>query len=1203
MIFKEGYQRFFHGFWPAFVMLLVFVASFALYVQSEQAMDRANESRFQSRVLAGELRRSSDDLTRMARNFVVTGEQRYKKHYQEIMDIRDGKIARPVAYRNIYWDFILPHGQTAKKEKGEAIPLLDLVRRAGFNDQEYAKLAQAKINSDALAKIEFAAMDLVGANPSPDAQIRERAYAMLFDGNYHEAKAEIMQPIDEFYQLTEARTSKEVQSARELALNMRVVVILFGLSLIYLLWRAYQALFKTLGSRAEDIQVRLMRLGRGDFSTKIVVPEGLQGSVMGWLAVTQQKLAEIDAQRSGAMKRNQRLTNLYNALSQCNQAIVRCNDESELFAQICRDTVIYGGVKFAWIGMLDHANKQIKPVAFNGEGESYLKEAYISFDVDSEFGGGPSGIAARENRACWCQDFQHDPATAAWHQFGQQYGWFSSAALPLHRNGEVVGTFNLYADMVDAFDQDARRLLIEMSADISFALNRFVLEESRQHSMQMEALRIFMLERTHGTAHLNEILREVVLFLETIIPHSLCSILLLDQDGVHMRAAATPSLPDFFNVAIDGLAIGEGVGSCGTAMHTGLRTIVENIATHPYWDNYKLLAERAGLASCWSEPIRSSNNKTMGAFAIYHRAPTYPSQFQLQLLEMAAHFIGIAMERKQSEATLRKLTQAVEQSANAIIITDTDANIEYVNAAFISKSGKSLAEVVGHKSNILKSGKTSDLVYQDMWSHLSKGESWQGELINRYQDDSEHIELVQISPVRDDAGVVTNFLSIQEDITEKKRAEARIEYLAHFDALTGLPNRSSFDERAKYVLGLCKRNKNSLALLFIDLDHFKDINDTLGHNFGDLLLVELAGRLMQTLRESDIASRLGGDEFVLLLPGDDAVGAERVVEKLMQIICAPYRIEQHELNITASIGIAIFPDDGESLESLIRSADVAMYCAKQDGRNAFSFFTHEMQARSAHHLELTNALRQALSRDQLHVVYQPQISIDGEHVIGAEALLRWQHPTLGAISPVEFIPLAEESGLILPIGEWVLRSAVRQVKQWHAQGHTGLTMAVNLSAVQFRHKHLPHLVSSILQEADLAPHFLELELTEGVAMFDPQGAIEVMNDLHKRGIRMSIDDFGTGYSSLNYLKKFKVYKLKIDQTFVRDISIDSEDKAIVSAIIGIAKSLGLQTIAEGVETAEQLEYLRSLGCDEIQGYYFSRPLPAADFDEYLARKK
>ncbi|WP_428509900.1 EAL domain-containing protein [Roseateles sp.] len=443
-------------------------------------------------------------------------------------------------------------------------------------------------------------------------------------------------------------------------------------------------------------------------------------------------------------------------------------------------------------------------------------------------------------------------------------------------------------------------------------------------------------------------------------------------------------------------------------------------------------------------------------------------------------------------------------------------------------------------------------------------------------------------------------LAMEQKVLEQQRAEAHIQRLAHFDALTGLPNRVMLAERCHQALEIARRHGESLALVFLDLDHFKNVNDSLGHRFGDELLKILARRLKTAVREQDTVSRLGGDEFVLVLPGTDAAGAGHVAEKVMELAGEPFQIEQNELNVTPSIGIAIYPADGDSFDALCKCADIAMYRAKQDGRNSYRFFTAQMQAESLRVLQLENSLRRALEREQLSLVYQPQVSLLTGRVIGAEALLRWQHPELGSVSPAEFIPVAEASGLIVPIGEWVLRTALAQLKRWLDAGMEPLVMSVNISSVQFRHNDLPELTGRILEQVQLPPELLELELTEGVAMRDPLGAIAVMSELHQRGIRLSIDDFGTGYSSLSYLKKFRVYKLKVDQSFVRDLGDDPEDRAIVSAIISMAHSLGMRTIAEGVETLDQLQFLRSQGCTEVQGYLFSRPLSAEAFAAFVA---
>jgi len=462
-------------------------------------------------------------------------------------------------------------------------------------------------------------------------------------------------------------------------------------------------------------------------------------------------------------------------------------------------------------------------------------------------------------------------------------------------------------------------------------------------------------------------------------------------------------------------------------------------------------------------------------------------------------------------------------------------------------------------------------------------------------DNEERWFELSVSRKAEEPGQVPRFVLLSRDITQNKLAEEKIRLLAHFDPLTGLPNRTLLNARCQLSLSTAQRNTTPLALMFLDLDHFKNINDALGHRVGDDVLVALAARLTSAVREQDTVSRLGGDEFIFVLPETDAPGAASMARKLLQSTVLPFQLEQHELTITPSIGIALFPNDGADFDTLSRCADVAMYRAKQDGRNCYRFYTAAMQAKSDRSLMLENALRRALEREQFRLHYQPQMSLETGRIVGAEALLRWNHPELGIVSPAEFIPVAEITGLILPIGEWVLRTAVQQMKTWMVAGMPPITMAVNLSSVQFRHADLPELVTTILDEAELPAHLLELELTEGVAMTDPLGAIAVMDNLHERGVRMSIDDFGTGYSSLNYLKKFKVYKVKIDQSFVRDITDDPDDKAIVGAIISMATSLGMQTIAEGVETAGQLEFLQAKACTEVQGYYFCKPLPPDQF--------
>ena len=582
-----------------------------------------------------------------------------------------------------------------------------------------------------------------------------------------------------------------------------------------------------------------------------------------------------------------------------------------------------------------------------------------------------------------------------------------------------------------------------------------------------------------------------------------------------------------------------------------------------------------------------------------------PQWFELSVVRQAApppgqrqRFVVISRnitERLQQEASMRKLSQAVSQSPLPLVITDLKGNIEFVNDAFVRSCEYSEAELIGQNPRILQSGKTPTATYRNMWAQLLQGKPWQGEVTNRSKSGREYIESVLIYPVRDTEGAVTHYLAHKEDMTERKQAAAHIRQLSHYDQLTGLPNRAMLRERFQYAIS----QGQVLALLWVDLDRFKDINDALGHSAGDALLLEVSLRLRAQLDAEDTLSRHSGDDFVALLAHTSQSQAAQRCIQLLESLSAPMLIAGQEVFLTASIGIAITPGDGDNLETLLKNAENAMYRVKDDGRNSYRFFTAEMQAHSARALTLGTALKQALHRDELHLVYQPQMSLADGSIIGAEALLRWTHPHLGFISPGEFIPLAEANGLIVPIGEWVLQTALRQMRDWREQGLPMMTIAVNISAVQFEQPGLVELVRRLLADTGMAPEGLELELTEAVAMKAPETVAKTMKELGQQGVRLSIDDFGTGYSSLSYLKRFNIHKLKIDQSFVRDISADPDDQAIATAIVQMAHSLGMSTIAEGVETAEQLEFLRSRGCDQIQGYFFSRPLLPQVFAQFV----
>ena len=556
---------------------------------------------------------------------------------------------------------------------------------------------------------------------------------------------------------------------------------------------------------------------------------------------------------------------------------------------------------------------------------------------------------------------------------------------------------------------------------------------------------------------------------------------------------------------------------------------------------------------------------------------------------------GITMDidgRKQSEERLHLQAAALEAAANAIVITDSHGSIIWVNHAFTTMTGYSKEEVLGKNPHMLRSGKQPESYYANLWSTISSGKVWQGEIVNRRKDGTTYTEEMTITPVtQSGADAKTQFVAIKQDITERKAAEKRVQFLAYYDALTGLPNRSLLQDRLAGAIASARRRNEKVALLFLDLDRFKNVNDSLGHTAGDLLLQEVAERLRRFGREQDTVARLGGDEFLIILNSvkdisDAAVAADRLVKSLT----AGFVIQDHPLTISCSLGISIFPEHGADGETLIKNADAAMYCAKEKGRNNFQFFTKNMNAQVVERLTLENSLRLALDRKELFLVYQPQMDIGSGKITGLEALLRWQHPELGLVPPDKFIRIAENSGLIRPIGEWVLRTACSQARKWQDEGLDAVSVAVNVSAVQFRQEDFCEVIRRVLRETRLAPRYLELELTEGLLLANADVMLSVIEELNAMGLTLAIDDFGTGYSNFGYLKQFRVSKLKIDRSFVRDVAVNPDDAAITTAIISMARSLNLKVIAEGVEDEAQMSFLRAHQCDEIQGYYFSKPL-------------
>ncbi|MCW8944522.1 MAG: PAS domain S-box protein [Sedimenticola sp.] len=557
-------------------------------------------------------------------------------------------------------------------------------------------------------------------------------------------------------------------------------------------------------------------------------------------------------------------------------------------------------------------------------------------------------------------------------------------------------------------------------------------------------------------------------------------------------------------------------------------------------------------------------------------------------------------EMKRKEETIRTLSQAMEQSPVAVIITNPGGFIEYTNRGFERSTGYTSDEVLGQHVRLLRSEQTAEDHYKGLWETISQGQSWQGEFQNQRKDGSLFWEYAHISPIFDDYGNIRHYLAVKEDITIRKVHEEKILHQAHFDSLTGLPNRFLALDRLMQILRNAQREGHKAAVLFLDLDDFKKVNDTLGHEVGDQVIEEAARRVRWSIREEDTVGRLGGDEFIVLLSSlQEKESAGVVAEKILAAFRTVFKLGEREILLTTSVGISIYPDDGEDPKLLLRNADTAMYHSKAVGRNAYHFYTDAMNQDVARRLELEEQLHSALENDEFYLHYQPIVNIYTQSIVGAEALLRWNNPKLGQVSPVEFIEIAERTGRIVKIGEYVLRQAVQQAKIWKSKSQNPFRVAVNVSPVQFKDERFLSMVQEILAEYELSGDHLEIEVTENVLLSEKTNSVELLSGLRELGISISMDDFGTGYSSLSNLRNYPFDTLKIDRSFVRDITSDPDDRELVVATISMARSLGLKVIAEGVETAEQLAILQTEKCAFAQGYYFSKPISEKALERFF----
>ncbi len=763
-------------------------------------------------------------------------------------------------------------------------------------------------------------------------------------------------------------------------------------------------------------------------------PERLSdGSVLwhGFITdVTERKEAEFKLKR---------LTMLHKALSETNKAIIRMEDEIELFPLVCRSAVEFGGMKLAWVGTHNEDTELIMPIAKHGSWGGLLDELKVPYSLSSIEGRSITGTAFRDSRTIIVNDFLNDSLTKPWHDNAKRLGWASVAAFPIFRNAQPYAVLTVCHELANAFDQETIALLEEMVVDITFALDNFD--------------------------------REV--------------------------------------------------------------------------------------------------------------------------------------QRKNAEEALRLAASVYATSNEAILITDQNNMIVGVNPAFTRITGYQAEEVIGRNPNLLKSGRHDDVFYKSMWDEIHATGKWQGEIYDQRKNGEVYLKWLTINTVLNEDGTVHQRVAMFTDISQKKEAENLIWRQANFDFLTELPNRQMFHDRLDHEMKLTNRTNHPLALILLDLDHFKEVNDTLGHDMGDALLIQTAARLKSCVREIDTVARLGGDEFVIILCGLDKPDiTQRVCLEILQKLREPYYLNSEVAYISASIGITIYPQDAHEIDTLIKNADQAMYDAKRQGRDRFSYFTPLMQAQSKMKVQIANDLRQALDNGEFWLAYQPIVALATGEVHKAEALIRWQHPKRGLIGPNEFIPIAEDSGLILKIGEWVFSEAVKQMAFWRSTYQLNFEISINKSPIQFRDETTNYLSwPDQLNNLGLPGESVVVEITEGMLMESNDAVSKKLLAFRDAGIQVSLDDFGTGYSSLSYLKKFDIDYLKIDKSFISNLKPDSEDMALCEAIIVMAHKLGIKVIAEGVETEEERELLLKAGCDFAQGYLFSKPITAATFEAVFLKSQ